>query len=181
MIDSGRGAARAEDAPGTPTQSHISPSVLVYEDKLSASHLQHSTFRRSHCNFHSAPCTLLRGGVQPCACGEIPLCLAPCILYLSPPTTPCSGHLAGGCAPPCMPCIIVMPPCTSQLPPPSRSGKIPSPFWGQTLFHIPPFNFYSLHLAPCTFLLPPCSFHLTVFTFQVERHPFALRRAPCTL
>jgi len=27
----GRGAARAEDAQGTPTQSHISPSILVYE------------------------------------------------------------------------------------------------------------------------------------------------------
>ena len=30
---SGGGAARAEDAPGTPAQSHISPSILVYEDK----------------------------------------------------------------------------------------------------------------------------------------------------
>ena len=28
----GRGAARAEDAQGTPTQSHISPSILVYEE-----------------------------------------------------------------------------------------------------------------------------------------------------
>ena len=28
----GRGAARAEDAQGTPTQSHISPSILVNED-----------------------------------------------------------------------------------------------------------------------------------------------------
>ena len=26
-----RGAARAEDAQGTPTQSHIAPSILVYE------------------------------------------------------------------------------------------------------------------------------------------------------
>ena len=34
VIDSGGGAARAEDAQGTPTQSHISPSILVYEDKL---------------------------------------------------------------------------------------------------------------------------------------------------
>ena len=33
LIDSGRGAARAEDSQGTPTQSHISPSKLVYEDK----------------------------------------------------------------------------------------------------------------------------------------------------
>ena len=28
----GRGTIRAEDAQGTPTQSHISPSILVYED-----------------------------------------------------------------------------------------------------------------------------------------------------
>ena len=28
----GRGAARAEDAQGTPTQSHISPSIVVYEE-----------------------------------------------------------------------------------------------------------------------------------------------------
>ena len=28
VIDSGRGSARAEDAQGTPTQSHISPSIL---------------------------------------------------------------------------------------------------------------------------------------------------------
>jgi len=37
VIDSelvGRGAARAEDAQGTPTQSHISPSILVYEEKI---------------------------------------------------------------------------------------------------------------------------------------------------
>ena len=32
MLDSGRGTARAEDAQGTPTQSHISPSILVYEE-----------------------------------------------------------------------------------------------------------------------------------------------------
>jgi len=30
----GRGTARAEDAQGTPTHSHISPSILVYEDCL---------------------------------------------------------------------------------------------------------------------------------------------------
>jgi len=30
---SGRGTTRAEDAQGTPTQIHISPSILVYEDK----------------------------------------------------------------------------------------------------------------------------------------------------
>ena len=29
---SGRGTTRAEDAQGTPAQSHISPSILVYED-----------------------------------------------------------------------------------------------------------------------------------------------------
>ena len=31
---SGRGTTRAGDSQGTPTQSHISPSVLVYEDKI---------------------------------------------------------------------------------------------------------------------------------------------------
>ena len=31
--DFGRGTARTEDVQGTPTQSHISPSILVYEDK----------------------------------------------------------------------------------------------------------------------------------------------------
>ena len=31
--DSGRGTTRAEDAQGKPTQSHISPSILVDEDK----------------------------------------------------------------------------------------------------------------------------------------------------
>ena len=30
----GRGAARAEDAQGTPTQSHISPRILVYKQEV---------------------------------------------------------------------------------------------------------------------------------------------------
>jgi len=34
LVGSGRGTTRAEDAQGTPTQSHISPSILVYEDRL---------------------------------------------------------------------------------------------------------------------------------------------------
>jgi len=34
VIDFGRGAARAEDAQGTSTQSHISPSKLLYENKI---------------------------------------------------------------------------------------------------------------------------------------------------
>jgi len=32
----GRGTTRAEDAQGTPTQSHISPSILVCEDKFTS-------------------------------------------------------------------------------------------------------------------------------------------------
>ena len=32
VLYAGRGTARAEDAQETPTQSHISPSILVYED-----------------------------------------------------------------------------------------------------------------------------------------------------
>ena len=34
VSDSGRGTTRAEDAQGTPTQSHIPPNILVYEDKV---------------------------------------------------------------------------------------------------------------------------------------------------
>jgi hypothetical protein len=33
LIDSGGGTTKAEDAQGTPAQSHISPSILVYEDR----------------------------------------------------------------------------------------------------------------------------------------------------
>ena len=32
-LRAGRGAARAEDAQGTPTQIHVSTSLLVYADK----------------------------------------------------------------------------------------------------------------------------------------------------
>ena len=32
LVGSGRGTARAEDAQGIPTQSHVSPSILVYKD-----------------------------------------------------------------------------------------------------------------------------------------------------
>ena len=35
FYDSRRGSARAEDARGTPTQSHISPSIQVYEENQS--------------------------------------------------------------------------------------------------------------------------------------------------
>jgi len=42
VIDSGlvagRGIARAEDAQGTPTQSHIPPNILVHEDYLRDHH-----------------------------------------------------------------------------------------------------------------------------------------------
>ena len=36
IIDSGRGTTRAEHAQGTPTQSYISPSILVYEEQQRA-------------------------------------------------------------------------------------------------------------------------------------------------
>ena len=38
MIDSWRGAAGAEDAQGTPSQSHMSLSILVYKDHAVLSH-----------------------------------------------------------------------------------------------------------------------------------------------
>ena len=33
VTGSGRGTTRADDAQGAPTQSHISPSILVYEEE----------------------------------------------------------------------------------------------------------------------------------------------------
>ena len=33
LVGSGKDAARAKDAEGTPSQSHISPSILVYKEK----------------------------------------------------------------------------------------------------------------------------------------------------
>ena len=42
----GRGTARAEDFQGTPTQSHVSPSALVHEDKT----------RRGECWAHPREC-----------------------------------------------------------------------------------------------------------------------------
>ena len=38
LIDSGRGSARTEDAQGTPTQSHISPSIFEYTTIIRAPH-----------------------------------------------------------------------------------------------------------------------------------------------
>ena len=35
MINSGWGATRAENAQGTPTQSHVSPNIQVYTDSIS--------------------------------------------------------------------------------------------------------------------------------------------------
>jgi len=52
LIDSGRGAARAEDAQGTPTQSHISSSIQVYEEKSLA-------FRSGRRDFYSRLCLCL--------------------------------------------------------------------------------------------------------------------------
>ena len=36
---SGRGTTRADDAQGTPTQSHMSPSILVYEHTRHAEYI----------------------------------------------------------------------------------------------------------------------------------------------
>ena len=49
----GRGTTRAEDAQGTPTQCHISPTILVYKEKRSVNPmeaaLQLARFTRSEC------------------------------------------------------------------------------------------------------------------------------------
>ena len=41
----GRGTARAEDAQGTPTQSRIPPSILVYEDNQVYSNTKYTSIR----------------------------------------------------------------------------------------------------------------------------------------
>jgi len=70
LIDAGRGTARAEDAQGTPTKSHIPPSMLVYKDttleRLVQRHLMHRHFgeisaggshsRRDKCVFEMLDC-----------------------------------------------------------------------------------------------------------------------------
>ena len=38
-----RGNTRAEDAPGIPTQSHVSPSILVCEDETRVCRLEAAT------------------------------------------------------------------------------------------------------------------------------------------
>jgi len=43
---SGRGTTRAEDAQVTPTQSRVSPSILVYEEKLNTKKTGHDCIRR---------------------------------------------------------------------------------------------------------------------------------------
>jgi len=47
-----RGAARAEDAQGSPTQSHISPIILVYEGKPGVYNTPRDT-KRKHPDTHS--------------------------------------------------------------------------------------------------------------------------------
>ena len=54
-----RGTMRAEDAQGTPTQSHISPSILVYEGKNSSAlgkALVRQQSRESICKAHRLLC-----------------------------------------------------------------------------------------------------------------------------
>jgi len=83
MIHSGlvgstdRGTARAEDAEGTPTQSHISPSILVYGDKYRLSQCVDScSFWQTtvaqlakHRLLGYEPCTILQGSTPP-ACAS---------------------------------------------------------------------------------------------------------------
>jgi len=54
-IDSVRGTARAEDAQGTPTQSHISPRILVYEDYMRLRCNSLSLFGLGEARLFSAP------------------------------------------------------------------------------------------------------------------------------
>ena len=69
MIDSGRGAAKAEDTQGTPTQSHISPSILVYEEKQAVDPSQ---------------AELQEGAVREGCFEEFKEALAACACYMTP-------------------------------------------------------------------------------------------------
>ena len=56
LVGSGRGAARAEDAQGTPTQSHVSPSILGYgvDRDLGGSVVVHVAVRVPHLGIEDA-------------------------------------------------------------------------------------------------------------------------------
>ena len=57
-IGSGRDAARAEVARGTPTQSHVSPSMLVCEDKSASNpHHVYSYTKKNPARVSHRPCT----------------------------------------------------------------------------------------------------------------------------
>ena len=57
-IGSGRGAARAEVAQGIPTQSHVSPSMLVCEDKSASNpHHVYSYTKKNPARVSHRPCT----------------------------------------------------------------------------------------------------------------------------
>ena len=66
-VGGGRGAARAEDAQGTPTQSHISPRTLVYEYDMRLTRFDKHK-RAGQQPFHraiDAQSTAPYGGVRP--------------------------------------------------------------------------------------------------------------------
>ena len=58
---SGRGTTREEDAPGTPTQSHLSPSILVHEEKTV---INDFAWIRSHLAREDAGMRVADGDVQ---------------------------------------------------------------------------------------------------------------------
>ena len=71
----GRGAARAEDDHGTPTQSHISPSILAYGDNVEIAIENFLTLRGPQKDGGYGQGWLLstRVGVMDAACGSPPL------------------------------------------------------------------------------------------------------------
>jgi hypothetical protein len=67
VIDSGlafseRGAAKAEDAQGTPTQSHTSLSILVYEEKFFTGTTILNGQRRSKPDYFADMCSGFKEG-----------------------------------------------------------------------------------------------------------------------
>jgi len=62
------GTTRAEDAQGTPTQSHISPSILVYQEKEPGSSKLVSPNR-----LKDGPCAAVGGGLHRAGLGKVHL------------------------------------------------------------------------------------------------------------
>ena len=85
---SGRGTTRAEDAQGTPTQSHISPSILVYEEEKAWS-LQNGATKQTATELDGGKANSLSLPPYKLASKSISPTLQTCLKTISPTLQPC--------------------------------------------------------------------------------------------